>query len=130
MKLSHRTLSVAAMSFLMVVTCRATEPRSPCALSLSSDKQSIYVAELTGSSVAIVDMATLKLKKRHLLEGEITGVASYGKNILATSSHNRGELIEVEATSGKITRRVKWVRVPVPHWLISPTSVPMFVIIS
>lgn len=102
----NATCALAAVA-LLTASSRATPPRSPIDLALSSDRQTIYVAELTGSSIAAVDAASLKLLHRIPLTGDITGVAVYGDRLLATSSNNRGELLELDASTGKILRRTK-----------------------
>ncbi|MCP5536548.1 MAG: c-type cytochrome [Akkermansiaceae bacterium] len=107
MRLFDQTLPPLAISLLMVMACMATEPRSPTDLALSADGKTIYVAELTGSSVAAVDTDNLRLVNRIPLEGDITGIAVYGDKILATSSHSRGELLEVDPRTRKITRRTR-----------------------
>jgi len=104
------SIIILTMSLLMVISEAASKdklPRSPTALALSADGKSIYVAELTGSSVAVVDADSLKLKQRFPLQGDVTGVAVYGEKLIVTASTNRGELLELDAATGKVTRRTK-----------------------
>ncbi|MBT8037004.1 MAG: c-type cytochrome [Verrucomicrobiae bacterium] len=104
--LTKATCALAAVILLSDFSA-ATPPRSPIDLALSPDRQTLYVAELTGSSIAAVDTDRLQIRQRFPLPGNITGLAIYGENILATSSHHRGELLEVNTTTGKVIRRTK-----------------------
>jgi DNA-binding beta-propeller fold protein YncE/mono/diheme cytochrome c family protein len=105
--LIKNVIYILATIALLTVPSQAATPRSPTDLAISTDRKTLYVAELTGSSIAAVDAGSLKLLHRFPLKGEITGVAVYGDKLLATSSNDRGELLEVDASTGKVTRRTK-----------------------
>ncbi len=82
-------------------------PRSPCAITLSPDQNTLYLAERTSGSIATVDTQKLTLTRRTKINGQATGIVMYGDNLLVTSSHNSGELLEIEPISGKILHRIK-----------------------
>lgn len=84
-----------------------TLPRSPAAITLSPDKTTLYIAERTGHSIATVDTKNLTLTRRTSIDGQATGIAIFGDNLLVTSSHNSGELLEIAPSTGKTLHRIK-----------------------
>jgi len=82
-------------------------PRSPVAITLTPDQNTLHIAERTGHSIASVDTQSLTLIKRTPIDGEATGIAMFGPNLLVTTSHNTGELLEIDPSSGKILHRIK-----------------------
>lgn len=98
---------VAAVQVLTLSSSSASDPKSPTALAIAPDQQTLYVAELTGSSVAVVKLPELQLKRRIDIGGKATGIATYGNQLLVTSTQNLGELLVIDPSSGKINQRVK-----------------------
>jgi len=100
-------MGLIGMATMMLGSAMAEPPRSPTALALSPDQNNLYVAELTGGSIATIDAKSLKLIRRTAIDGEATGIAMYGNNLLVTSSHNSGELLEIDPVTEKILHRIK-----------------------
>lgn len=82
-------------------------PRSPTSLALSEDKKTLYVAELTGNSIAVVDSQSMKLTRRMPIQCAATGIALHQGHLLVTSSINSGELRGIDALTGKLKYRIK-----------------------
>jgi len=100
-------MGIIGMASMMLGTSMAEPPRSPTALALSPDQKNIYVAERTGGSIATVDAKSLKLIRRTAIIGEATGITTFGDRLLVTTSHNSGELLEIDPSTEKVMHRVK-----------------------
>jgi YVTN family beta-propeller protein len=79
-------------------------------MTLSKDKKFLYIAERTGASIATVNTQTFTLTRRTPIHGEATGITTWGDHLLITCtppSRQFGELLEMDATTGKILHRIK-----------------------
>ena len=59
-----RIMGIMGVTSMMLGTALAELPRSPTALALSPDQKNLYVAELSGGSIATVDAKNLKLLRK------------------------------------------------------------------
>ncbi|NWK54704.1 YVTN family beta-propeller repeat-containing protein [Verrucomicrobiaceae bacterium N1E253] len=100
-------LSIMAIPAMMLGSATAAPPRSPADLELSEDKETLYVAEHTGKSVAWVETRTRKLMKRVALPAEVTGITRHQQKLYVTSKDQLGAVHELNASSGEILRTLK-----------------------
>ena len=96
------------VSFLFILICNiasaASDYASPAALALSSDGRMLYIAELTGESVAIIDSASGQLIKRIPIGGRVSGLAlsADDKILYVTAGQEDGKLISIDTADCEI----------------------------
>ncbi len=100
-------ISVLFLSIYSVVS-EASDYSSPIALTLSSEGSILYVAELTGESVAIIDTTTGQLTKRIPIGSRVNGLtlSADNKTLYVTAGQENGRLISINTTDGKILQNL------------------------
>lgn len=86
----------------------ASPYRSPCALTLSPDGTTLYIAEHTGQRIVVWDVGKRCVKKSFGLHQRPNGLAltGDGATLLVTVGEARGQLLLLDAQSGQIRATV------------------------
>ena len=76
---------------------------SPIAIIADKAGKTLYVAENTGNQIAVIDVASSKVKQKFPLPGEATGLtlSPDGKSLLVTAGMPDGKLVIFDAATGK-----------------------------
>ena len=111
-----RVLMWVVMAIAGIYTCGASaktassEGRlSPLAVVAEKEGKNLYVAQFTGKSVAVFDIAAEKITKTISLPCSPTGLAisADGSRLYATGSSPNGKVYVIDVKKAKVIRRIK-----------------------
>jgi DNA-binding beta-propeller fold protein YncE/mono/diheme cytochrome c family protein len=103
------------------ITSAAPEYASPIALAFSPDGGTLYVAEHTGRSIAVVDVGRREVVRRISLTLVVQGLAVSSDNatLFVTCGEANGRLYRIDAATGRMLENVE-----MGHTPLSPVITP------